>query len=390
MNTTPTPEIILPDSGENKAEGVKRRVCPRICIAAYIAAGVSVLLHLSFLLPWSFPDFFNRYISSFFRAILAYVTGWLPFSLGETVLITLPFVFVLLIVAIFTVLAKDDRKMKRWTCILLAVLASLYTMFVFNFAAGYRTDTLDVKLGIERRNVSADELKRTAELLAAELNSILSEADASGEPITFGASGASVMPYSRSELIKKLNDAYAVVHEKYPELVPSLRANVKQIALSEPMTYTHISGVYSYYTGEANININFPDYTVAYTAAHEMSHQRGIAREDEANFMAFLVCRESDDTYIRYCAYQNLIEYVLSALASADYEGFVSVIRTLDSRSYYEMVAYNKFFEKYRESTVSEVSSAVNDTYLKIQGQEAGERSYGMVVDLAVAYYCGE
>jgi hypothetical protein len=53
----------------------------------------------------------------------------------------------------------------------------------------------------------------------------------------------------------------------------------------------------------------------------------------------------------------------------------------------YEMVAYNEFFEKYRDNVVADISGAVNDSYLQSQGQSAGSRSYGMVVDLAVAYY---
>ena len=52
----------------------------------------------------------------------------------------------------------------------------------------------------------------------------------------------------------------------------------------------------------------------------------------------------------------------------------------------YEMSAYADFFEKYKESVASDVSGAVNNTYLTIQGT-AGTASYGMVVDLAVAYY---
>ena len=51
------------------------------------------------------------------------------------------------------------------------------------------------------------------------------------------------------------------------------------------------------------------------------------------------------------------------------------------------IAAYSRFFDKYRKSVVSEVSGAVNDTYLKLQGQTAGTKSYGLVVDLAVAYH---
>ena len=40
----------------------------------------------------------------------------------------------------------------------------------------------------------------------------------------------------------------------------------------------------------------------------------------------------------------------------------------------------------HRENVIEEVSESVNDTFLTINGTE-GTRSYGMVVDLAVAYY---
>ena len=125
--------------------------------------------------------------------------------------------------------------------------------------------------------------------------------------------------------------------------------------LSEPWTYTHISGVYTYFTGEANINTNFPDYTIPYTAAHEMAHQRGIAREDEANFIAVLVC-------------------------------ISSVYSSLKTNVRAEMAAYSAFFDKYRENVVANVSEAVNNSYLQIHGT-VGSKSYGLVVDLAVAYY---
>ena len=42
---------------------------------------------------------------------------------------------------------------------------------------------------------------------------------------------------------------------------------------------------------------------------------------------------------------------------------------------------------KYKESTASKVSGTVNNSYLQSQGESAGLRSYGMVVDLAVAYF---
>ena len=193
------------------------------------------------------------------------------------------------------------------------------------------------------------------------------------------------MPYSYEELNDKLMDAYDVACEKY-DFIPKLHSRVKRVMLSEPMTYTHISGVYTFFTGEANINTNFPDYTLPYTAAHELAHQRGIAREDEANFVAFLVCKESDDVYIRYSAYLNMYEYLRNALYSASTDYYAETYYSVPASCRKEMAAYSKFFEKYRENVIEEVSESVNDTFLTINGTE-GTRSYGMVVDLAVAYY---
>ena len=102
--------------------------------------------------------------------------------------------------------------------------------------------------------------------------------------------------------------------------------------------------------------------------------------------MAFLVCIESDNGYIRYSAYLNLYEYVLSALASADTELYMQAYAKLPTHVKGELAAYSNFYDKYRDSTASDISGAVNDTFLKLHGTE-GTKSYGMVVDLAVAYF---
>ena len=74
------------------------------------------------------------------------------------------------------------------------------------------------------------------------------------------------------------------------------------------------------------------------------------------------------------------------ALWSADRELYYKATAHLNAEVKDEMVAYNNFYEKYKESTVSQVSGSINNSYLQSQGTP-GTKSYGMVVDLAVAYY---
>jgi hypothetical protein len=254
----------------------------------------------------------------------------------------------------------------------------LLSMFVFTFATGYHGTTLDKKLGLAQKEVSAEELYQTALILAEKVNE-------EHESMTYAKNGFSVMPYSLSEMNDKLLDAYDVFCAKH-KFIDHYDSRLKPVMLSELMNYTHITGVYSYFTGEANIDIAFPDYTIPFTAAHELAHQRGIAREDEANMVAFLVCMKSDDPYIRYSAYLNMYEYVANALYQANPELYSKARSTVNADVKSEMIAYSNFFSKYQNSTASSVSGAVNDTFLKFQGTE-GTASYGMVVDLTVAYY---
>ncbi|MCI8590505.1 MAG: DUF3810 domain-containing protein [Clostridiales bacterium] len=356
-----------------------RNICPLTCMLLFGLAILAACLHVSFYFSSSFADFFNMTIGAFCRGTLAKLTGILPFSLAETVILSMPVLSGLLIFyCIRTIRHASNRQSVRLIFILLSVLSLLYSLFVFMFASAYRGTSLDQKLGYEQKPVSKEDLYEAALYFNQCAKEQLAE-------VTFAFGGASDLPYSHQEMIDKLNDAYAVISDQYT-FVSKLHSPVKLIALSEPMTYTHISGVYTFYTGEANLNIHFPDYTLPYTAAHEMSHQRGIAAENEANFMAFLVCAASEDPYIRYSGYINMYEYLINALYSADKTLYHEVWKQTDSRVQYELKAYSDFYSKYSKSTASVVTNAVNDVYLKTQGQSAGTKSYGMVVDLAVFY----
>ena len=374
-------ELPTEDTSDKEPEAPqpeKRRIPLFSKILLGIAAFCAVLYILFINIP-AFSDLFNKYVSPFVRGILSYLTTWIPFSLAEMLLLLIP-VIVVVVVAIGVKKYTDTwRNVGVFCVILLSIASYVFSTFTLGFVPAYHGSTLDKKMELDKQPVSAEELYYTAEILSAELKK-------EAEYVIFNGEGASVMPYGYGELNDKLMDAYEKAREKYDFISP-LHSNIKEIMLSEPMTYTHISGVYTFFTGEANLNVNFPDYILPYTAAHEFAHQRGIAREDEANFVAFLVCMESDDHYIRYSAYLNLYEYVISALYTADINGASSIAKSIPSGARSDMIAYSKFFEKYRETVVSEVSGTVNDTFLNINGVEEGSRSYGMVVDLAVAYY---
>lgn len=351
-------------------------------VATAVVFGCAVLVYVLARFWTAFAEFWARYPSQGLRFILAKLTSWIPFSLAEALILSLPVLAAAYIIYSNRALNRSDSPRAFWSCLmpLICAIFLLLSYFCLAFGPCYFRNGLDTNLGFKREAVSAEDLRDCAVWLSGETEAI-------EDQIAYGASGHSYMPYSYYEMTGKLNDAFAAYAEK-ADYISSFRASVKPVVLSVPMTYTHISGVYTFFTGEANVNVNFPDFCTPYTTAHEMSHQRGIAREDEANFVAFLVCMESDDVYIRYSALVNLLQYVLSALSRADSELYATVYRGhYSSALRSELSAYSKFFDEYRQSTASTVVGAVNDTFLQSQGQTQGTQSYGLVVDLFVAYY---
>ena len=357
------------------------RYVPKASILFFMIGIVAAVVYLVCIFSSAFADFINVYISSVFRALNAHLTAWIPFSLAEFIILSAPVTVICVVVQMTRRSLRGRRYFIRCVTGLLSVVVLIGSMFVFTFGAGYRVPTLDRKLGIVREKVSAEELAATMEIVIDHLNELVPQ-------IIYAEGTGSVRPYSHKDTVALCLDSYAALSEKYP-FIQKLNAPVKQIMLSEYMTYTHISGVYTFFTGEANLNTNYPYFVNVYTTAHEMAHQRGIARENEANFLAYLVCIGSDDPYMQYAGYLNMYEYLASPLYSASPSLYSKTVEKVDQRVRYDLFCYSEFFDKYRDNAAAEVSDAVNNTYLVLQGTE-GSKSYGMVVDLAVAYHLRE
>lgn len=352
---------------------------PLICKILYGLFAFCLFLYFLFTRIPAFADWFNRWISSAGRRVLSFLTGWLPFSVAELMLFFSPVLLFVLIFRIVRIYSKNAKTVRSFLCRIAAFACLIAILFICCFAPGYYGTTLEYKLGLDRTPVSTEELYQVALILTEKLNPLAEELDTLD-------SGSTIMPYSLSEMNQKLMDAYDryVLDKQFPD---HFYSRVKPVMLSSLMSSAHITGIYTFFTGEANVNIEFPDYCIPYTAAHELAHQRGVAREDEANFIAFLVCYCSDDAYLQYSGYLSLYEYVSNALYSADHDLCMEAYRKLSPVVRREERAYSAFFSHYRENPVATVSEKANDWYLHSQGAKEGTRSYNLVVDLAVAFY---
>ena len=352
----------------------------RFSIISFILLGVSAIIYFVALRSAVVADFVNETVSVLVRFILSSVTYILPFSFFELLILLLIPIFILMVILVVK-RAKTKADRVRSALSVLAVISLILTSYIYTLGVGYHTTQLSEKIGIEnKRDVTAEELYTTINIVVDKLNTLSEKCELEG--------GETHMPYSFDEMSKRLIDAYDIVNARY-SLLANFTSRAKPVYFSTVMSDLRISGIYSFFTGEANVNVEYPDYCLPFTAAHELAHQRGISRENEANFVAFLVCISSEDDYIRYSGYLNMYEYLSSALYRADKDLYSEVRARLSEAAIADMRASNAVYQAHKDSPLGKINDRLNDAYLKANGTD-GVVSYGYVVRLAVSYYQNE
>ena len=138
------------------------------------------------------------------------------------------------------------------------------------------------------------------------------------------------------------------------------------------------------FTVESNINVAGPFFTIPAVMTHELAHQCGFMREDEADFISYLACKGADDELMRYSGLLLAYDRSISALRKADPDAAAEIASGL-SPSVRRDMAQRAVFWAQHEGAISEASTAANDAYLKANRQSDGVQSYGRMVDLLLA-----
>jgi hypothetical protein len=230
--------------------------------------------------------------------------------------------------------------------------------------------------GLEVKPASAAELKNVCKALIDRANGLRSSVNTDG-------AGNMNIPGNSLDVLKSCYKGYEVIVYRYPELAGSY-GDPKPILLSKLMNYTGICGVYFPFTGEANVNVSVPDSILPSTAAHEMAHQRGFSREDEANYISYLACTAHPDVNFKYSGVLLALTNSMNALYRIDPSSFISLSENYSEGIRHDLAEINEFWEQY-EGPVERTSDKINDKYLKANNQKDGVESYGRMVDLLIA-----
>lgn len=324
----------------------------------------------------AFADRINTGIAQSVRRFMATLTAPIDFSIFECLIIAMILLApIIIFVGVRCFLRREGRL--RFISSILSIVLLLVSGNTLCLGFGYRTTSLRENLGIEYVDITEDRLADSLIYVRDQLNLL-------SENIEYKEDGTSV-GYTLTETSYKLCRSFDTLSEQY-EFFDNFDSRVKPVKNGPAMTYLGISGIYTYYTGESNVNTAFPIAEMTFVAAHELSHQRGIMRENEANFMAYLVTTTSNDTYINYAGYLSMYQYLASALYRTNPDRYREINKSLASGPRGDIAEINRVALAYGDTFVADISSFINDIFLKSNGT-AGVVTYGEVVKLAVAYY---
>ena len=187
------------------------------------------------------------------------------------------------------------------------------------------------------------------------------------------------------EVLEGSGDKLDPMLDEFPFL-DGMKIDAKPMVSSELWSWMNTTGITFPYTGECLINIRQPICFMPSTVTHELSHQRGICSEQEANFIAILSCIRSDDPNYVYSGYLMGYIHLSNALYSVNYDSWAGLYNALSSNVKADLRANSAYWQAHT-SKVSEAHDKLYDSYLRNYGDELGMQSYGAVVDLLISYY---
>lgn len=190
----------------------------------------------------------------------------------------------------------------RFLSRILLVVSVLLLLFTLTAGINYGKPALLDQLRQGKVTYSEDELIALFQIL-------VDDADRASETLgTVGAAPA-VGAVETAQAIKAMKN----LAQRFPEL-SGYYPKPKPVLFSKGMSYLGITGIYSPFTLEANYNHDIPPYLIPFTMCHELAHLKSFMREEEANFIAYLACRDSSSIEFQYSGAVNALAYTLNAL----------------------------------------------------------------------------
>lgn len=363
-------------------------------------------------LAWRSREFCDWYIDHIFPVWLntyARLTSALSISVGEIMLILAVgitafgigfFIYNLIRKGKYTTGLLKYGRTYAWIVLVVGYVMTLNCFILYHatgFAQKYmvkETGTMVVDMSdtavveVDTKGKSAYTKKNLATLrdyLVEQCNTLADQIDRDEQ-------GTAV--YS-GDLIAESVHAMETMGQQYDRL-SGYYVTPKYLKCSEFFSQQYIMGYYFPFSMEANINSVMYITNVAPTVCHELAHTKGFIFENDANMIGYLACIQSDDTFLQYCGYLSVLNYVnndfYKSVNKSTYKKHVRISdRVADDNVFLTREDWQAVEKTavVKTSTVKKVSNNFLNTNLKLNGVDEGIQQYNEVVNLLLDYYDG-
>lgn len=338
----------------------------------------AILIKFASTLPLWVEENYSNGIYPLISKIQRSIFGWVPFSIGD-----LFYAFLVLVIIFKTVqLVKYIYKKKINRQYFLSGLKQVlfFFLFVYVFFYGlwglnYNRKGITYQLNLEIKKYSVQEIDTVTNILLQRLNSYAGVIDLKQRD-SFN---------KKKILFEKATEAYLYANNRYPFLSYDPQS-MKPSLFSYLGNYFGFEGYYNPFSGEAQVNTTIPRFLEPFVTTHEIAHQLGYAKENEANFVAFVACRSYPNNTYRYSLYFDMYLYAISELDRKDSVLAKSYADSLHPQVKKDIEEYRSFLTRYR-NRVEPVISWIYEGYLQANDQPEGKKTYNQVVAFLIAYY---
>lgn len=323
-----------------------------------------------------FPTVIEKYYSNgiylYISYILRSISGSVSFSIGDVLYIILVGYLLVQGIKFFAILFSKERRKDFFKYILQTAKKALWLIIFFQILWGMNYYRIGVthQLNIPKNDYTKEDVESLVCDLVQKLNTI--------RP----AIGRNELPQpSFGNIIEEsilLHDSLRMKNN----LLNYKKASVKKSIFSKYGHYIGFVGYYNPFTAEAQLSVDVPKVLAPYIVCHEIAHQLGYAAEDEANFVGYLSCSQSNNPYFKYSVYLDLYRYAAIELLMMNETNTHKW--ELDTLVQNDLKDIRKFFLA-KANNISPTFSAIYNQYLKANRQSKGLSSYNNVIGLLIS-----
>lgn len=338
---------------------------------------VAIAIRIFAMFPQAVETYYSRGIYPVLVSTLRLLFGFIPFSMGD-----LLYAFAV-IYLIYSLVHFIRRIIQRKTDIIylrrkakhtLVIVLWVYILFNGLWGLNYNRIGIAQQMNLQVTSYTPAELQSIVQLSLDKLHELDTPALARRDRFN----KKSFLFREAIQSYKKVVRELPFLDYKHPSVKPSLYSYLGN--------YLGYTGYYNPFSGEAQVNTTVPLEIQPYTTSHEIGHQLGFAKENEANFAGYLAARDSDDPAVRYSVYFDLYIYASRNLAQRDSSLARSFNQQLPAITKQDLRNLRDFYKKY-ENPFEPIIRRLYGQYLKANEQPQGILSYDEVIGWVISYW---